>query len=63
MRYAGQGHEIRVELARRAGRRLPAIRAAFEAEYERLYGRLGPDGVPLEAITWRVQSLGPAAEP
>jgi N-methylhydantoinase A len=38
---------------------IPDIRAAFEAEYLRLYGRLGPP-VPLEAVTWRVVSSSPA---
>jgi N-methylhydantoinase A len=60
MRYVGQGHEVRVPLP--AGRlgpeRIAELRAAFEAEYQRLYGRLGPP-VPLEAITWRVVSSGP----
>jgi N-methylhydantoinase A len=57
MRYLGQGHEIRVAWPQ--GRDTEGVRAAFEAEYERLYGRLGPEGVPLEIISWRVQSSGP----
>jgi N-methylhydantoinase A len=60
MRYVGQGHQVQVALPEGpldAGR-VPALRAAFEAEYRRLYGRLGPP-VPLEAITWRVVSAGP----
>jgi N-methylhydantoinase A len=57
MRYLGQGHEIRVAWPH--GRDSDGVRAAFEAEYERLYGRLGPEGVPLEIISWRVQSSGP----
>ena len=57
MRYAGQGHEIRV--AWPATRDASIVRGAFEAEYERLYGRLGPEGVALETISWRVQSSGP----
>ncbi len=52
MRYVGQGHEIRVEAA-------GDLRPAFEAEYRRLYGRLGPAGVPLEITAWRVRSSGP----
>ena len=60
MRYVGQGHEIRVPWP--TARDAAGVRAAFEAEYERLYGRLGPEGVPLEAITWRVQSSGPPAD-
>jgi len=60
IRYVGQGHEIRVRLpdgALDAGG-LPALLAAFEAEYLRLYGRLGPP-VPVEVINWRVVSSGP----
>ena len=34
------------------------MRQAFETEYLRLYGRLGPP-VPVEVITWRVVSSGP----
>lgn len=60
MRYVGQGHEIRVPLP--AGtitsESLPLLRASFEAEYQRLYGRLGPP-VPLEVITWRVVASAP----
>jgi N-methylhydantoinase A len=57
MRYAGQGHEIRVPWP--AGDDPGAAREAFEREYRRLYGRLGPDGVALEIISWRVRSSGP----
>jgi N-methylhydantoinase A len=60
MRYVGQGHEVRVTLP--PGPLNPAsvrtLQTAFEREYERLYGRLGPP-VPVEAITWRVVSSGP----
>jgi N-methylhydantoinase A len=60
MRYVGQGHEVRVPLP--AGplgaASVPELREAFEREYRRLYGRLGPP-VPVEAITWRVVSSGP----
>jgi N-methylhydantoinase A len=60
MRYVGQGHEVRVPLP--PGPLNPAslrtLQTAFETEYRRLYGRLGPP-VPLEAITWRVVSTGP----
>lgn len=60
MRYVGQGHEVRVPLP--PGPLTPgginALREAFEKEYLRLYGRLGPP-VAVEAITWRVVSSGP----
>ena len=59
MRYVGQGHEVRVPLP--PGPLTPggigALREAFEREYLRLYGRLGPP-VAVEAITWRVVSAG-----
>jgi N-methylhydantoinase A len=63
MRYAGQGHEISVPLmdGRLDASHVPELRAAFETEYRRLYGRLGPP-VPLEAITWRVIASGPRPE-
>ena len=63
MRYAGQGHEISVPLAdgRLGVEQIAELRAAFESEYRRLYGRLGPP-VPLEAITWRVVASGPKPE-
>jgi N-methylhydantoinase A len=58
MRYVGQGHEVRVPLPEGELRRSEALLELFEREYERLYGRRGPD-VPVEAINWRVVSAGP----
>ena len=56
MRYAGQGHEVTVELP--AGHLGPEdaerLTALYRKEYRRLYSREGPD-VPLEAITWRLE--------
>ncbi|HEY1294046.1 MAG TPA: hydantoinase/oxoprolinase family protein, partial [Chloroflexota bacterium] len=59
VRYAGQGHEIRIELPRgRLGpESLGAIRETFESVYRGLFGRTGPD-VPLEAVSWRVIAAG-----
>ena len=57
MRYVGQGHEILVTLP--TGDQASALRSAFEKEYRRLYDRLGPEGVPVEAMAWRVRSTGP----
>jgi N-methylhydantoinase A len=37
---------------------LPAITAAFESAYRALYHRL-PQGVPVEALNWRVTVAGP----
>ncbi|MBV9577565.1 MAG: hydantoinase/oxoprolinase family protein [Chloroflexi bacterium] len=60
VRYAGQGHEIRIELP--AGHlgpeNLGVIRETFESVYRGLFGRTGPD-VPLEAVSWRVIASGP----
>lgn len=63
MRYVGQGHEIRVPvpngiLGPDAG---AVLQAAFDAAYEHLYGRLC-EGVPVEAIHWRVTVSGPKPE-
>ncbi len=56
MRYVGQGHEVTVELP--DGFLGPDDAAPltnrYRKEYERLYGREGPD-VPLETITWRLE--------
>ncbi len=63
MRYAGQGHEISVPLkgGQLGPEQITELRGAFETEYKRLYGRLGPP-VALEAITWRVVTAGPKPE-
>ena len=50
MRYRGQGHEIAVPLG--SGALDPAaLRAAFDATYARLFGRVIP-GLAVEALTW-----------
>jgi len=61
MRYVGQGHEVRVRLPQYELARADELLEPFEREYERLFGRRGPD-VPVEAITWRVVSSGPRPE-
>jgi N-methylhydantoinase A len=58
MRYVGQGHEVRVRLPQSELGATAELLEPFEREYERLYGRRGPD-VPVEVITWRVVSSGP----
>jgi N-methylhydantoinase A len=61
LRYAGQGHEITVDL----GPNLPSeatcddIVARFDAEYRRLFQRSAP-GNPIEAVNWRLLVSGPA---
>ncbi|MCL4247715.1 MAG: hydantoinase/oxoprolinase family protein [Anaerolineae bacterium] len=60
MRYLGQGYEIRVPFD--AGvvddAMLAQIQRNFEAEYAHFYGRLC-DGVPVQAVNWRVVISGP----
>ncbi|MDJ0776994.1 MAG: hydantoinase B/oxoprolinase family protein [Gammaproteobacteria bacterium] len=55
MRYAGQGHEIEIDIA--PGELSPdsfaALVAAFEAEYIRLFGRIVPD-MQIEIMNWSV---------
>ena len=60
LRYAGQGHEIRIDLpdGSLGADSLPSIRATFERVYASLFGRTGPD-VPLEGVSWRVLASGP----
>ncbi len=60
MRYVGQGHEIRVPLPDGRLEEQPgtALQEAFDAEYRRSYGRIC-EGVPVEAIHWRVTVSGP----
>jgi N-methylhydantoinase A len=63
MRYAGQGHEVTVELP--DGILDPddadRLTTLYRKEYRRLYSREGPD-VPLEAITWRLGVSAPLPE-
>jgi N-methylhydantoinase A len=67
MRYAGQGHEIAVPLPARPleAADVPAIRAAYEAEYTRFYDRPVP-GSDVEVLSYSVMVSAlqsPAAEP
>lgn len=60
MRYFGQGAEIPVsipyeEVTAATARRLLA---AFETQYEKLYGRLVPNAAP-QVITWRLVGCSP----
>ena len=60
MRYLGQGHEVEaaVPLGKLSAASLAKITASFEASYRALYHRL-PQGVPIEALNWRVTVSGP----
>jgi 5-oxoprolinase (ATP-hydrolysing)/N-methylhydantoinase A len=61
MRLLGQVHDIVVTLPEGplGPAAVPAVRAAFEAEYVRLYSHLYTGTVP-QAINWRVLVSGPA---
>ena len=60
MRYVGQGYEVRVPFAmeRLSERHIADMRRVFESEYRAFYGQLA-DGVPIEAVNWRVLISGP----
>jgi N-methylhydantoinase A len=60
MRYVGQGHEVTVELPDGAlgPDDVDRLAALYHEEYQRLYGREGPD-VPLETLTWRLEVSAP----
>jgi N-methylhydantoinase A len=61
MRYVGQGHEVEaaVPAGRLSAASLADITRAFEASYRALYHRL-PQGVPIEALNWRVTVSAPS---
>jgi N-methylhydantoinase A len=63
LRYAGQGHEVRVEMptGRLDSSHLPEIVARFELVYRALFGRAGPR-VGLEVMSWRLIASGPRPE-
>jgi N-methylhydantoinase A len=61
MRYRGQGHEVAVVLAQGAVA-AAALRAAFDATYARVYGRVIP-GLEVEAVTWTLALAQPVALP
>jgi N-methylhydantoinase A/oxoprolinase/acetone carboxylase beta subunit len=63
MRYLGQGHEVEAALPAGVLSResLATITSSFEAAYRALYHRL-PQGVPVEALNWRVTTAGPAPD-
>ena len=55
MRYLGQGHSVPVSIPYRRldPAAAPAVLAAFEAQYRKLYGALVPGALP-QVITWRL---------
>ena len=60
MRYLGQGHEVEAAVppGKLSAASLAKITASFETSYRALYHRL-PQGVPIEALNWRVTVSGP----
>jgi N-methylhydantoinase A len=60
MRYVGQGHEVEAAIPEGVlgERHLQAVTVSFEAAYRALYHRL-PQGMPIEALNWRVTVSGP----
>ena len=61
MRYRGQGHEVAVVLAP-GPVDAAALRAAFDATYARVYGRIIP-GLEVEAVTWTLALAQPFSLP
>jgi N-methylhydantoinase A len=63
MHYAGQGHEVEVELppGRLSAASLGVIVERFEATYRALYSRV-PMGVPIEALNFRAVISGPVPD-
>ena len=60
MRYIGQGYEVRLPFPMETLTRahIAQMQRVFEAEYRAFYGQLA-DGVPIEAVNWRVLISGP----
>jgi N-methylhydantoinase A len=58
MRYAGQGYQVEADVM---SLDRDALRAAFEAEYRRLYGRV-ESNLPVECVGWRVTVSGPTPQ-
>ena len=63
MRYVGQGYEVRVPFPMETlnEKHVGQMQRAFEAEYRAFYGQLA-EGVPIEAVNWRVLISGPAPD-
>lgn len=63
MRYLRQGYEIRVEFEGNEinAETLSMLEKRFEEEYMRFYGVLC-EGVPIQAVNWRVVVSGPTLE-
>lgn len=64
MRYQGQGYEIAVPVPATTltAEHAEALRAAFDDEYQRLYGRLIPN-LDVEVLSWTLTLIGREPEP
>ncbi len=62
MRFAGQYHELRVELSEGVPdeSRVPEIIDAFHASYSEVYGRI-PPGMKVEVLNWHLTAVAPGA--
>ena len=60
MRFTGQYHELRVDLAGTVPDRdcMPDIVAAFRERYAQVYGRL-PQGLAVEVLNWHLEAESP----
>ena len=63
IRYVGQGYEVRIPFPMQTLKQLhiAQMQSRFEAEYRQFYGQLA-DGVPIEAVNWRVVISGPTPQ-
>jgi len=63
MRYAGQGHEITIDIpnGKLSAASLKEIQQRFQKEYELRYSRAIED-MAMETVTWRVVVSGPTPE-
>jgi N-methylhydantoinase A/oxoprolinase/acetone carboxylase beta subunit len=62
MRFAGQYHELRVELPddTPTANDVPQIIEAFHARYSEVYGRI-PPGMNVEVLNWHLSAVAPGA--
>jgi N-methylhydantoinase A len=62
MRFVGQGSEIEVpvpSVTKSTGDWHDAVRRSFAEQYERLFGKVSPQGLEVEILSWRLKSRGP----
>jgi N-methylhydantoinase A len=59
MRFVGQGSEIEVPVPPVGPGWADAVRRSFAEQYERLFGKVSPQGLEVEILSWRLKSRGP----